>query len=109
MDRRAYIGLERVRRVVELEPKQYPYEKVGEAIEDVFRKRVVDDAAARNESTAKHCLVALVQLLPVPHDIAAVIRLVRHHDDDGVAGRRVDSSNHGPSEPVRRVVLDGTQ
>ena len=46
---------------------------------------------------------------PVAHDVAAVVALVRHHDDDGVAGHVIQPVHDGAAEAVRPGIPDRRQ
>ena len=105
VDRRAPVGLERVRGVVERDAEQQPDEEVGQPVEPVLQPRVVDDAPAGDEAAAEDALPALVELAPVADHVAAVVALVRHHDHDRVAGRAVEPVDDGAPEPVGTGVL----
>ena len=60
-------------------------------------------------AAAEHGVVSFLQFLPVPDDVAAVVRFVGHHDDDGLAAGRLDPADNGPSESVTALVPDGMQ
>ena len=58
---------------------------------------------------AEDAVIAFLQLFPIPHDIAAIVRFVRHHDDDRVAGHLLKSIADRPAESVLAGVLNRAQ
>ena len=86
-------------------PEDHADPEVDEAVDDQLEPRVVDHAAALDEAAAEHAVVALLELLPVPHHVAAVVALVGHHDDRRVAGHRVEPLGDRASEAVQPLVL----
>src|SRR5262249_49590578 len=80
---------------------------VCQAVDDVLQFGIVNGSAAFNEATPEDTIITLVQAFPIHHDVATIIRLVRHHDHDGVSFGVVDSLDHGSSNTVRARVPDG--
>ncbi len=109
VDGLAPIGLESVGDIIDLDAKEHSQEIVEQPIQDQLGSWIVDGAAPSNESAAKDTVVPLVQLEPVANDIAAVVRLVRHHDHGGVAFHLVESLDDSPPEAVKAGVLDRDQ
>ena len=66
--------------------------------------RVINHPAAFHEAAAEHAIPAPVQLLPVTHDIPAIIRFVRHHDHRRVALHAVEAADDGAAEAVQALV-----
>jgi hypothetical protein len=48
----------------------------------------------------------LIQLLPIPDDVATVIALVSHHYHNGVAVYLLQAAHNSATETVRSVILD---
>ena len=109
VDDRFAIGLESVGCIVEAMSEKNPDEKIRQAVHPEFETGIVDGAASFNESAAKDTVVALVELFPVAHDVAAVVRFVRHHDDDGIAFHGVQPPGNRAPETVRAGALNRTK
>jgi hypothetical protein len=62
--------------------------------------------AAPGKAGSEDGVPAFVEKFPVAHDIAAVVRLVGHHDDDGVTLAMINAMHHGAAEAVLSRVLD---
>ena len=105
----AAVSFEGVRGVVETVAEEYSDEEVCGPVECELEGRVVDHAAVFQEPTAKDAVVPFVELFPIADDIAAVVRFVGHHDDDGVAGHGIEPAHDGAAEAVGAGVFDGAE
>ena len=106
----AAVGFEGVGGVVEAVAEEGADEEVGESVEEELEGWVVDDAAAFGEAGAEDAVdVGVLEFLPVADDIAWVIGLVGHHDDNGVAAEGIKARSDGAAEAVGSGVLKGTE
>src|SRR6202040_1763960 len=80
VDHVAPVGFKGVSHVVELNAKQQSEKKVGGAVDDILHTRVVDDAATPDEAASKDAIVTGPQLLPIAHDVTAIVGFIGHHD-----------------------------
>src|SRR5205085_4469057 len=72
---------------------------------DQFDFWVIDHTSSFDKPAAKNAIVTLVQRLPVTHDIAAIVRFIRHHDDDGITLHLIETPAHCPSKSVWSRIL----
>ena len=79
------ISFESIRRVVEADVKQDLDEMIGQSIEKQLHFGIINRTATAHEAAAKNTVVPLVELLPVPHNVTAIVRFVSHHDHGGIA------------------------
>src|SRR5262249_5514698 len=56
-------------------------------------------------AAAEDAVEPLVEPPPVSHDIAAIVRLIRHHDDQRVTARVIEPAHDCPTKPVLTDVL----
>ena len=94
------VGLERVCRVIQSVLEHHPHEGVGQTIHEQLERRVVDRAAALHKPASEYAVVSFVELFPIPHDIAAVVGFISHHDDDRVAGHGIEAACDRTAKPV---------
>lgn len=106
IDHRSSVCLESVCRVVQPMLEEDTNESVGESIQDELRKRIVDHAASADEAASEDAIVTRLKLLPVTHHVPAVIRVISHHDHDGVTGHGIQSPDDRPPKSVRGRVPD---
>ncbi len=103
------VGFEGIGRVVQAVAEKQAHEGVGQTVHEELDRRVVDGAAALHEAAAEDAVVAFVELLPIPDDIAAVVALVGHKDDRCVAVHGVEAEGDGAAEAVGAGILHGVK
>lgn len=103
------IGFEGVGRIVKAVVEEDPHKRVCQAVYKEFDRWIVDDPAALHEAAAEDAIIALVQLLPVAHHIAAIIRFVGHHDDERIALGGIQAAGDGPPKAVQIFILHRSQ
>jgi len=103
------VSFEGVGGVVEAVAEEEAHEGVGQAVHEEFDRRVVDGAASLHEAAAEDAVVAFVEFFPIADDIAAVVGLIGHHNDGGVAGHGVQTTNNRSPKPVGGGILHAVQ
>ena len=103
------IGLEGIRRIVEAVVEEDSHERICQAVYKEFDRWIVDNPAALHEAASEDAIIALVELLPVTHHIAAIIRLVGHHDDKRIALGGIQATGDRPPKAVQVFVLHRSQ
>ena len=103
------VGFEGIGRVVEAVIEEGPHKRICQAVYKEFDRWIVDDPAALHEAAAEDTIIALVQLVPVAHHIAAIIGFVGHHDDKRIALGGIQAAGDGPPEAVQLFILDRSQ
>src|SRR5690348_10213127 len=93
------VGLKSVGGIVEVNAENEFEEEVGHAVDHEFYPRIINNTAAFDEAAAENAIVALVQFLPIAHNVPAVVRFIGHHNDDGIARHMVQPANDGAPEP----------
>src|ERR1051326_5001899 len=106
IDHFATIRFEGVRGVVELDPKEDLEEKICEPVQEQLDLWIIDHPAAFNKAAAKHAVVTFIELVPVAHDVTAVVGFISHHDDNGVAFDRREAAADGAPETIRSRVMN---
>ena len=101
------VGLEGIGRVVEPVVEKDTHEGVRQAVHDEFYGRVINRLPPFDKPASKNAVVSLVEFLPIPEDIFAIIGIVGHHDDNSIAGHGVESSRDCAPDPVRPGVFEG--
>ena len=99
------VGLEGVGRVVETVVEEDSHERIGQAVYKELHGWVINHSTALHEAASEDTIVALVELLPVTHHIAAIIRLVGHHNDKRIALGGIQATGDRPPEAVQVFVL----
>jgi len=105
----APVGFEGVGGVVEADAKEHFQEQVGHPVDKQLDFGVVHHAAALHKTAAKHTIPTLVQLLPVAHHVAAIVRFIRHHDYHGIALEVVKPADYGPPKTVQTFIPERFQ
>src|SRR6267143_5073602 len=100
------VSFERISRVVKFNVKEQSQEQVGEPINYKLEGWITDDGAIFDKSTAENTVISFVQIFPVAHDVAAVIRLIRHHNHRSVTLHTIKTPDNGPSVTVLGVILN---
>src|SRR5450755_248664 len=95
------IGLKGVGGVVEFDAEKDFEKKICETIQKQFDLWIIDHASAFDEPAAKDAIVALVQSIPVTHDIAAIVGFIGHHNNNRVATHLIETPADRPSKSVR--------
>src|SRR5215831_15592436 len=109
VDGLAGVGLKGVSDIIELDAKDDLQEVVEQSVQNQLETWIVDGAAALNKSAAEDTVVPFVQLCPITNDVAAVVGLVRHHDDGGVPLHVIEPPDYCPAKPMEAVVLNWDQ
>jgi len=107
VDRFTAIRFKGVGGIIQTDAEKGFEEVVGDAIEQELEPRVIDYSAALDKAAAENTVPTLIQMMPVPDDITAVIGLVSHHDDRGFAFHVIESTNDGPAEASWTLILNG--
>src|SRR5256885_3919218 len=102
----AAIGLEGIGGIVQRNAEQYPNEEIGHTIDPQLEPRIIDDSAPFHEARAEYGIPALIEDMPIADDIAAIIGLVGHHDDDGVSAHLLQAMADGAAKSMRRPIRD---
>src|SRR5207249_747931 len=84
--------------IIKVYPKQHLNEVIGQPIQNQLRFWIIDDAAAAHEATSEDTIVSFIELMPITHDVARIVRLISHHDNGGVAGHVIKATRHSTSE-----------
>ena len=103
------VGLEGVRRIVKAVVEEDPHKRICQAVYKEFDRWIVDDPAALHEAAAEDTIIALVQLVPVAHHIAAIIGFIGHHDDERIAIGGIQAAGDSPPEAVQLFILHRSQ
>jgi hypothetical protein len=103
------VGFEGVGRVVESVAEEEAHKGVGQPVHEELDRRIVDGAASLHEAAAEDAVVAFVELFPVSDDIPAVVALVGHEDDRGIAVHGVEAEGDGAAEAVGGGIWQGAQ
>ncbi len=109
VDYRAAVGLEGVGGVVEAVAKHQSDEEIRGAVEAVFDPRIIDHAAALEKTAAEDAVDAVIELLPVAHNIPAIVGFIGHHDDDRIATHCIEAASDGAAKAMRARALDRAQ
>jgi hypothetical protein len=78
-------------------------ERIGHAVDQQFVERIVDDGASSNKAGTECRIPALVEKLPIPDDIPAIIRLVGHHNHHGIAVTVINPVDNGSAKAIFAV------
>src|SRR5260370_18846238 len=82
---------------------------VGGAVQKQLKARKENHAPATYEPAAENAVMALIEQVPVHHDVAAVVRLISHHDHRGVSPGVVQAKNDSAAETGGLLILKGAQ
>ena len=94
------ISFERVGCVVELNVEDQLQKPICKPVYPELQPGIIDDATTFQESAAKYTVPPFVEFLPISNDIAAVVGLIRHHNDSGVSRHAIQSMNNRPAKTV---------
>src|SRR5205807_3181087 len=92
------IRLERVGGVIESNREERLQKKICGPVEGQLQLWVVNDPSAFQKTTAEDTIPALVELLPIPYHVAAIVGFVRHHNDYPVALDAIQPVGHSAAE-----------
>ena len=67
------ISFESIRRVVEADAKQDLDEIIGQSIEEQLHFGVINRTATAHEAASKNTVVPLIEFLPLPHNVTAIV------------------------------------
>src|SRR5579884_1432416 len=94
LDRFAAVTFEGVGDVVITEAEENFDKPVREAVDQKFMFGIIDDAAAGNETGAKHTSICLAKFSIVSYKIVGAIRSIGHYNCNGIAGAMWQSCAH---------------
>src|SRR5216684_1395861 len=103
------VCFECIRRIVQFYSEQNTHKQVCEAVQQQLQARIVNHAPATYEPAAENAVMALIEQVPVHHDVAAVVRLISHHDHRGVSPGVVQAKNDSAAETGGLLILKGAK
>src|SRR5262245_19274683 len=103
------ISFERICRVVQADAKQNFDEVISQPIEKQLHLRIINRTATAHEAAAKNAIVPFIEFLPIPHNVAAIVRSISHHNDGSIARHMSESVTDRAPESMRRRIFHGPQ
>src|ERR1700683_2247555 len=90
----APITLKRVGQIIEADPKQQPYKRIGCTIQNQLVNGIVDNSRSLDEARTERAVITLFDFAEVEAQVVRTIGPISHHYRNYIAAGVCDSRSH---------------